>query len=452
MHREFEQHFRKLFAEDYERFIEAINERPKVSIRLNSNKLKESHFQDSIDIPWAKDAYFLPERPKFYADPLHHGGAYYVQESSSMFFGNFIQENKPMLALDLCGSPGGKSSLILNKLNAESLLVSNELDINRNKVLVENLNRWGNTNVVVTNAASHQFLPLKNRFDLVVVDAPCSGEGMFRKDKVALEQWSPNFVKSCAAIQSEIIDDAYKLTAPGGMLIYSTCTFEPQENEHQIKRLVEKFDLEPVSTVIDKNWGVVEKQIETSKGRFPCYYFHLHLAQGEGQFVCVMRKTAYESETASVRVKKPIQNLSKANKDVIENFVEIDQTYALTEINGVVHSYPKKYHSFIEQLRSLAPLWKLGTRIGEVSKKNFKPNHELAMSQLSKNFKNSFDLNYDEAIDFLKRRPLKVKEAYKSGWGLAKFKGISLGWAKNVGNRLNNNFPKELALRKEINN
>jgi 16S rRNA C967 or C1407 C5-methylase (RsmB/RsmF family)/NOL1/NOP2/fmu family ribosome biogenesis protein len=450
MHREFEQHFRKLFAEDYERFIKAINETPKVSIRLNPNKLEQCHFQDSESIPWAKDAYFLPERPKFYADPLHHAGAYYVQESSSMFFSNFIDGEKPMLALDLCASPGGKSTLILNKLNAESLLVSNELDIKRNKVLVENLNRWGNTNVVVSNAASHQLLPLKNQFDLVVVDAPCSGEGMFRKDKVALEQWSPNFVKSCANVQSNIVSDAYELVKSGGLLIYSTCTFEPEENELQIKQLVEQFDLEPVATPIDESWGVFEKQIETSKGVFPCYYFYLHLAKGEGQFVCAMRKTSIETSTSAVRVKKPIQKLSRANKSVIDEFISLEDSYALTEINGVVHAYPEKYHDFIEQLRSLVPLWKLGTRVGEVSKKNFKPNHELAMSQLVQGFNNDFSIEFEEAIDYLKRMPLKVKPEYEKGLGLAKYKGVAMGWAKNVGNRINNSFPKELILRKEV--
>lgn len=450
MHREFEQHFIKLFAEDYERFIEAINETPKVSIRLNPNKLEQCHFQDSESIPWAKNAYFLPERPKFYADPLHHAGAYYVQESSSMFFGNFIDGKKPMLALDLCASPGGKSTLILSKLNAESLLVSNELDIKRNKVLVENLNRWGNTNVVVSNAASHQLLPLKNQFDLVVVDAPCSGEGMFRKDKVALEQWSPNFVTSCANVQSDIVRDAFELTKPGGLLIYSTCTFEPEENELQIKQLVEQFDLEPVAAPIDESWGVIEKQIETSKDCFPCYYFYLHLAKGEGQFVCALRKSIDSNVAENVRITKPLQKVNKTHRAVINEFFKIDDTLELTEINNVVHAYPKAYQLIIEQIRSLVPLWKLGTRVGEVSNKNFKPNHELAMSQMVQNFENNFEVDFKEAIDYLKRMPLKVKPEYKKGWGLVKFEGVSLGWAKNVGNRLNNSFPKELILRKEV--
>ncbi|MGB0432402.1 MAG: methyltransferase RsmF C-terminal domain-like protein [Bacteroidia bacterium] len=450
MHREFEKHFLSLFKEDYERFTDSIKKEPKVSVRFNPFKANQVHFNDIENVPWCNNAYFLKKRPAFYADPLHHGGAYYVQESSSMFFNKFIDDKKPMLALDLCAAPGGKSSLILSKLNAESFLVSNELDIKRNKVLVENLSRWGSSNVAVTNAASHQLLPLKNQFDLVVVDAPCSGEGMFRKDPFALEQWSPNFVNSCAQVQSKIIDDAFELTKPGGLLIYSTCTFEPEENEFQIQKLVNQFELEPVSTPIDDNWGVIEKQIETSKGSFPCYYFYLHLAKGEGQFVCAMRKTSQNIGSSTARVKKPLQRINRSSKALIDEFVNINDTYALTEINGVVHAYPEKYHTFLEQLRSLVPLWKLGTRVGEVSKKNFKPNHELAMSQLVRDFGKSFELDYEEAIDYLKRMPLKVKPEYKKGWGLAKYKGVSLGWAKNVGNRINNSFPKELVLRKNV--
>lgn len=451
MHREFEQHFKNLFGKDYERFIEAIDRKPNVSIRLNSDKVIEVHFDQTKEVPWCKGAYFLKERPAFYADPLHHAGAYYVQDASSMFFTRAVDFSRPMLALDLCAAPGGKSTLILSRLNAESILISNELDLNRNKVLVENLNRWGNANSVVTNANSKQFLDFKNIFDLVVVDAPCSGEGMFRKDQVSLEQWSPNFVDGCAKIQKSLVDDAANLTADGGTLIYSTCTFEPAENENQIRSLVDNFNFEPITIEVEEDWNVDQFDIKTSKGTFKGYFFYLHKAAGEGQFICPMRKVGNAKKMKFSASRKGIfQSLGKKEEKLIRDFIQIPANYNLTEINGVVHAYQADYEALLSSLKKSIPLWKLGIKIGEVNGKNFKPNHELALSQFAKSFESRFELDYTEAISYLKRETLNVNPEWKKGWGLVTYKNVPMGWAKNIGTRINNYFPKELVLRKAV--
>ncbi|MBI1184068.1 rRNA cytosine-C5-methyltransferase [bacterium] len=452
MHQEFETHFRKLFGSDYQLFVDAIGEKPVVSVRFNSHKQASGRlFDQGKAVPWNDRAFWLPERPAFYADPLHHAGAYYVQEASSMFFARALQFDKALLALDLCAAPGGKSTLLLNLLSHDSLLISNELDMNRNKVLVENINRWGNYNVAVTNGHSRAFLPFKNQFDLVLVDAPCSGEGMFRKDKTSLEQWSPNFVASCAAIQQPLLHDAAELVAPGGKLVYSTCTFEFDENEGQLLKLLDNKDFEPVDIEIEDSWGIEKRYVAARGKRFPVYYFLLHKVQGEGQFVAVLQKADEEALPKNMKKGKTFSSVAKADREVVQRFIDLPPSIELVEVNHSLHAIPAAYSGFLAELKNHVPLWKLGTKIGEVSGKNFKPSHELALSQLAANFKVSFEVDYAQAIDYLKRQPLPVQEGYQKGWGLVKYRNVALGWAKNIGSRLNNYLPHDLMLRKNVN-
>ena len=450
MHPNFETHFKQLFGSSYPAFLKAIEEHTEVSMRLNPLKMQSVDFEDAEKIPWSLNGYFLKERPKFYADPLHHAGGYYVQESSSMFFGQVIPVEKNIVALDLCASPGGKSTLIQSRISENSVLISNELDLKRNKVLAQNLNRWGADNVIVTNASSKALVSTGVLYDFILVDAPCSGEGMFRKDKVSLEQWSPNFVSSCAAIQEEILDDALKMLKPGGVLVYSTCTFEPIENERQIARVLQSDDFEPISIPND-GWAEKGALIQDGLTEFPYYYFYLEHSRGEGQFVMAIRKKGDSGEQSFRKSKKElVKTLQKKEVQRINEFMDLPTHLSLLEVNGNVHTFPKNKEHLIHKLMEKIPLWKLGTRVGELSRNHFKPHHDWAMTPWMKNFPTKFELDYALAIRYLKKEEVKVDPQWSRGIGIATYKGIPLGWAKNLGTRLNNSFPKELVIKKTI--
>lgn len=259
-----------LEADEYSLFKAALLSPSNTSIRINPRKSSPLS-ADTTPVPWNSQGFFLPQRPKFTFDPLFHAGAYYVQEASSMFIGhilNHLQAPKEGLYLDLCAAPGGKSSLLADYIGEEGMLVANEVIKTRASILKENMIKWGLGNTVVTNNDPSHFEPLEGLFDVVLVDAPCSGEGMFRKDVQAREEWSPENVKLCAARQQRILDQTGALPGPEGYLIYSTCTFNQQENEDMIRFLTEEFAYEPVRIPLNPDWGIVETETDTEWGTF----------------------------------------------------------------------------------------------------------------------------------------------------------------------------------------
>ncbi|MDR1585712.1 MAG: RsmB/NOP family class I SAM-dependent RNA methyltransferase, partial [Prevotellaceae bacterium] len=221
---------KSLLGDEYNVFEAALQTTPPVSVRVN-NKI-DMHPSEEL-VPWCEKAYYLQERPLFTADPLLHAGAFYVQEASSMFLYQAVKQHFPSAkrTLDLCAAPGGKSTLLLQSLPDDGLLVSNEIIRSRAHILAENITKWGNPNAVVTNNSPADFGKLPGYFDAVVVDAPCSGEGMFRKDADAAGEWSLQLVNLCAERQREIVSSVWKALKPDGILVYSTCTFNREENE-----------------------------------------------------------------------------------------------------------------------------------------------------------------------------------------------------------------------------
>lgn len=450
MHREFEAHFRRIFGAKYEKFFDAISSKPSTAIRLNKRKIEEVPF-DGAAIPWTDDAYWLEKRPLFYADPLHFAGAYYVQDPSSMFFTAGIDFAQVHTALDLCAAPGGKSTHLLSKMSSNALLVSNELDIQRNKVLVENLNRWGHVNSVVTNAKTEAFTALEEVFDLVLLDAPCSGEGMFRKDEKSLDQWSPNLVLSCAALQQDLIEDAAQLVKPGGYLVYSTCTFEKAENEERVAQIVNSYDFEGVEIPFPQDVAIEKRTVDTSEGAFPAYHLFFHEIRGEGQFVCILKKKKAAVSTKKLRVKKnKLRALKPAETDRVHRFIELPDYLSLVEYDDMVYAIHAEHLELQTWLMASMPLWKLGVKVGQFAGKDFKPHHELALSEFADHYSNKIDVSYDTAISYLKREVFSVPDNTAKGWLLLTYKGRGLGWIKNLGNRVNNYLPKELTLRKDI--
>ena len=273
--------------ETYGRFIQALEEEPVVSIR--HNELKRHSDISGDDVPWALSGCYLAERPAFTADPLFHAGCYYVQEASSMFLEQVVRQyvTSPVRALDLCAAPGGKSTHLHSLLPAGSMLVSNEPMPLRAQVLAENVIKWGRASSVVTKNEPADFAPFRNFFDFVLVDAPCSGEGMFRKDSFAVEQWSLANVNQCVKKQREIVSDIWDSLRPGGLMVYSTCTFNREENEDCVEWIAEALGAELLEVGTAAQWGITGSL--TTEG-LPVYRFIPGHTKGEGLFMAVLRK------------------------------------------------------------------------------------------------------------------------------------------------------------------
>ena len=272
----------KILGNEYDEFQSSYDRDTSTTIRLNRNKFNGR--TDLNPVNYCETGYFVPERPLFTIDPFIHSGVYYVQESSSMFLEQAIRQldvKSGVKVLDLCAAPGGKSTHLASLISEDSLLVSNDVIRARGQILSENLKKWGNANVVVTNNDPHDFQRLPQFFDVIVVDAPCSGEGLFRRDESAILEWSTDNAQLCAQRQQRILADIWPSLKDGGVLIYSTCTFNPAENEDNIMWLNQFADIEPVPLHISDSWGITI----TDSGGFPCYRFYPHKVSGEGFFM-----------------------------------------------------------------------------------------------------------------------------------------------------------------------
>jgi 16S rRNA C967 or C1407 C5-methylase (RsmB/RsmF family) len=261
----------------------------------NLSKGREVQVLDGERVPWCRHAYYLKQRPNFTMDPLFHAGCYYVQEASSMFLDEVLRQYSPLLlegsgeALDMCAAPGGKSTLLRAALPEDCVLYSNEPIRNRANILLENVTKWGYKNHIVTNNYPKDYRKSKMKFDLILCDVPCSGEGMFRKDEATIREWSPQNVEKCWQLQREIVDDAWKCLHEGGLLIYSTCTFNTKENEENIRYFLEQYeDMEVVPIAIQPEWNITGSLLEGFNE--PVYRFIPGISRGEGLFMAVLRK------------------------------------------------------------------------------------------------------------------------------------------------------------------
>ena len=285
--------------EEYDKLAVALQQEPPVSIRLNQLKINHSL---SDKVPWSSEGFYLEERLTFTFDPLFHAGCYYVQEASSMFVEQVLRQyiTGPVKMLDLCAAPGGKSTHARSVLPEGSLLVANEVIRNRSQILAENLTKWGHPDVVVTNNDPADFSALLSFFDVILTDVPCSGEGMFRKDPVAVEEWSPENVEICWQRQRRIIADIWDALKPGGILIYSTCTFNTKEDEENARWIQQEYGGEPLTVQVQENWNITGDLLsdkgDHSKSSIPVYHFFPHKTKGEGFFLVAFRKPETEEE------------------------------------------------------------------------------------------------------------------------------------------------------------
>ena len=419
------------------------------SIRINPQKLSEASQVPSTGgdlgeaVPWTEYGYYLNQRPSFTFDPLFHAGCYYVQEASSMFleqaFKQTVDLSRRLRILDLSAAPGGKSTHIQSLISKDSLLVSNEVIRSRANILKDNIAKWGSDNVIVTNNDPKSFARLENYFDAIIVDAPCSGSGLFRRDEKAIDEWSENNVHLCSQRQQRILADVWPALKRNGVLIYSTCSYSNDENENIVQWMTAELPIAHCPLPIDNSWGI----IETENG----YRFWPDKVKGEGFFIACMRKLGGEDKV-EIKVKKKIEIVSKKEMEVVKYWIKATD-HQFLKIGNMVYAVPKGLSTDINFLLSNLQIIYFGTMVGELVRDKLIPAHTLAMSNLISDHVERIELNYEQAIDYLKKKDLREINGDK-GWKLVTYKNYPLGWINILSNRINNYYPRELRILKDI--
>jgi 16S rRNA C967 or C1407 C5-methylase (RsmB/RsmF family)/NOL1/NOP2/fmu family ribosome biogenesis protein len=431
---------------DSQALMNALEEPSPVSIRVNSSKWKRIPL-NSEPVPWSKSGYYLQKRPSFTLDPLFHSGCYYPQEASSMFLEEAFRQtagsNENLRVLDLCGAPGGKSIILSDYLGKESLLIANEVIRQRASVLAETITKWGVSNTLVTQSDPSAFGLLTGYFDVILIDAPCSGEGMFRT-QIAREEWSAENAAHCSERQKRILMDIWPALKENGLIIYSTCTFNPAENEENIKWLTDKHLAESVKLDLSRIAGIEEIDFEGISG----YGFYPGKIKGDGFFISVIRKT---EKTERIQVRSQKKNELKPSKEEISRIESVTDfsSDSLLKWGDEILSVPCQMDEYLFLFKNLK-IVKPGTVISTVKSSDYLPSHEIAFSGKIK--EGSFpaeEISLEKAIAFLRRDNLRI-ESNDKGWLLLTYNGVNIGFVKNLGNRVNNYFPVEWRIRMSL--
>jgi len=437
---------------EFREFSQALEKEPRVSVRINRHKT-ETRPENSKQVPWNENGYFLEERPSFTLDPLFHAGCYYVQEASSMFISHIlktIQAPNDGIFLDLAAAPGGKSTLLSSYLGNNGFLVANEVIKSRANILKENTIKWGIGNTLVTQNDPEHFGELAGFFDLVLVDAPCSGEGMFRKDPDAMSEWSPEHVTLCTARQERIMDQAGSFVKGGGYLIYSTCTFNEKENEDMVRFIISEYDYEPVRIPLDPTWGIVETEVEIDGNSYFGYRFLPHRVEGEGLFISVLKRpddALIHEPKRTKDFKHPyLKPVGKQEAEKLIQQLELPEYSCFYNLQDSYFWVNKDFQQHFEYLCRFLNIRYFGVELGKINNRQFIPNHELAVSILPKSGFLTVDLDLKNALDFLRKEDISL-DNLPEGWVLVMYKNMPLGWLKNLGNRTNNYYPKEWRIR-----
>jgi 16S rRNA C967 or C1407 C5-methylase (RsmB/RsmF family)/NOL1/NOP2/fmu family ribosome biogenesis protein len=405
------------------------------AIRFNLAKPSNA-FSDEALVPWCNHARYLTQKPSFIHDPLWHAGAYYVQEASSMFLQHALQScidfTKPLRAIDLCAAPGGKSTLVADLLHEDSLLICNEVIAARVNVLAENT--W------VSNSDPKQFSNLAHYADLLLIDAPCSGSGLLRKDESYEQEWSEANVQLCAQRQQRIVHDAWPSLKPGGFLVYMTCSFSKQENEDMLDHIFNDLQATTVQVPLNEAWGIVETQSDKHKAFG--YRFYPHQLRGEGFFLAVLQK----QDCAALGKPLRAQKLSAIKADVQHLVTRNDLVLSTLDGANVLALSPNHIEDYA-QLSNSIKLVRKGLLIGSVAKNKIIPTHDMALSiYLNAGFA-SVEVTSSQALSYFTKSDFRLEGAPK-GWLVLRYQGLAIGFVNNLGNRLNNYFPTHLRVRK----
>lgn len=431
-----------------EQLIISMKSTSPVSVRLHPRKAGQT-FETFENIPWCPLGRYLPERPVFTLDPLFHAGAYYVQEPASMFLWQVLKQisdnHEDLKVLDLCGAPGGKSSLAASFLDGKGLLVANEVIKNRAYILKANLEKTGYENCIVTNNDPKDFASLHGFFDIILVDAPCSGEGMFRKDNNAIREWSEENVSLCAARQKRILADVYPCLKEGGYFIYSTCTFNDDENIQNVIWAMENLHLESIPLTTAEDFDIMSIEQKQARG----YQFTPHLHRSEGLFISLMKKIE-ETKTLKPAISKKNAPVTSSVKKSLAEQVDIpDSMTVFSDPNEDLHVFPTRYFSDFQALSVCTRVIMAGINLGKMIRGELIPHHALA---LALDFNEKFSktpLSKEDSILFLKKNLTEIPGSAK-GWTLITYQNLGLGWVKNIGNRINNYLPNEARIRMDI--
>ena len=424
------------------------------SVRLNPNKIKETsqlNFGDAAIegiVPWSAYGYYLSERPSFTLDPLFHAGAYYVQEASSMFLEHALRQtadlSAPLKILDLCASPGGKSTLIQSLICSISLLVSNDVIHSRAVILGENITRWGAQNIIVTNNDPKDFQRLPGYFDVIVADVPCSGSGLFRKDATAIEEWSLQNVAMCSQRQRRILADVLPSLKNGGSLIYSTCSYSESENEAIADWLIDYGGLSSVPIKTPPDWHIVETR-SPQHGAYG-YRFHPDKLKGEGFFITVFKKEApaiQELKTNKNRIKS--ERLTASEISTVKPYIKNSNDFFFIKQNEQVIAVPGQMEYDLAFIQSALYIKQAGITMGSIIRGELIPGHGLALSTIINSAVPSLEVDKDTALQYLRRQEIEISRTVK-GWVLLTYQGLALGWIKVLSNRVNNYYPKNLRI------
>ncbi|MDR0394783.1 MAG: rRNA cytosine-C5-methyltransferase [Tannerella sp.] len=474
---------KRLLQDEYDAFEKASGMLPPVSIRMNPHKSLSGNLSGRYEkIPWCETGYILPERPSFTFDPLFHAGAYYVQEASSMFLEQAVacimkadhSLRDKITTLDLCAAPGGKSTHLLTLLPERSLLVSNETIRSRSMILAENITKWGSPHHITTHNDPKDFGKLKHLFDIILADLPCSGEGMFRKDAAGRDEWSIENVKLCASRQRRIIYDVWESLKPGGWLIYSTCTFNTEENEDNVYELANELGAEIIPIPVKPEWNIAG----ASGRNIPVYRFFFHRTRGEGFFLALMRKnknpaggrpiiTGHKDRKQTVTVPTELKHMltepekfafftdgkpPTGNASGKRTGTASGHQARHTLPTGQVYAIPEEHKDIYRFLAGRLKIMAAGVTLGEYKGLDFVPSVSLALNTgINPEAFPAVDLSYDNAIRYLQKESIALPDHTPKGYILLTYRHTALGFVKNIGNRANNLYPQEWRIRSRKN-
>lgn len=428
----FVEKYEAILEDEARDFLASFKQEAVSAFRVNPLKESQLSFADAIlHTPWG---YYGKVSGK---SPEHVTGLVYSQEPAAQMVAQIAQPSPGMKVLDLAAAPGGKSTQLAAYLANQGILVSNEISSKRAKILVENMERFGATNVVVTNESADRLAEVfKGYFDVIVLDAPCSGEGMFRKQPDAMDYWSTDYPSQCASLQREILADAVTMLAEGGHLIYSTCTWATEENEEIVHWLLDTYDFE-LLPVEHLNGMVAGMDLPETARMYP------HHFKGEGQFVAHLQ---FKGENPEPKFKASKSNLSREQLALWHDFA---QKHLQVNLTGILQTFGDQLYLLPEMLPDLGKLKiaRNGLHLGTFKKKRFEPSFALGLALKPSQVKQRVEINDEDFVKYVAGETVQLSEARPNGWYQVVVQGNGLGFAKVTGNVLKNYYPKGLRFR-----
>jgi len=440
-------------ADESRALLEALDTEPPATVRANPAKGWRPADAEAAPVPWWEGGYYLSQRPLFTVDPAFHAGCYYVQEAASQFVGRIVAGCAPegKRILDLCAAPGGKTTLYASLVGPDGLVVANEIDRRRVQVLADNVRKWGTGNVAVVAGDSPAVCAFAGTFDVVAVDAPCSGEGMFRKDPNARAEWSEGNVNLCVERQQALLDDAWQALKPGGLLIYSTCTFNREEDERQLERLTERVGEDEFAAAsevpCDPTWGIVTGHA----GAVQTFRFFPHRTRSEGLFVAVVAKSAEAQGTArptrSARPRRsPLAEIPRTAWRELAGWLREPDACEFVQAGETCYAFRRAQAELIRQLAAATGVIYSGVAMGQLYNGRLKPDHALALSTaFDRSRVPSAELDAERAVEYL-RRGTVLPQGLAEGMNLITHDGRPIGFAKRIGHRVNNLYPQTMRI------